>query len=78
MSVPFAGPVAAQLSANAFDESDDKRSLSNAVPEVAEVKQSLGVRRIEIINSQLTPFWRAWLWIGASLLPSSSPTRVLS
>ncbi|GAA5909919.1 hypothetical protein JCM8208_000989 [Rhodotorula glutinis] len=70
MSVPFTGPVSAQLSANPFGESstpDDKRSLSDAVPEVAEVKQSLGVKRIEVINSQLTPFWRAWLWVAVFL-----------
>ncbi|GAA5847838.1 hypothetical protein JCM9279_006659 [Rhodotorula babjevae] len=70
MSVPFSGPVTTQLSANAFGESstpDDKRSLAAAAPEVAEVKQSLGVKRIEIINSQLTPFWRAWLWVAVFL-----------
>lgn len=80
MSVPFVGPAVAQANAPFEGDStpEDKRSLSDVEPQVAEFK-SHGVKRIEAINSQLTTFWRGWLWVGAFavslLLPISSQGR---
>jgi len=76
MSVPFVGPAVAQANVPFEGDStpEDKRSLSDVEPQVAEFK-SHGVKRIEAINSQLTTFWRGWLWVGAfavSLLLSIS------
>ncbi|GAA6052456.1 hypothetical protein JCM3770_001122 [Rhodotorula araucariae] len=35
---------------------------------IGSLNQSLGVKRMEAINSQLTPFWRCWLWTAIFLL----------
>ncbi|BGP45661.1 ferrioxamine B transporter [Rhodotorula kratochvilovae] len=70
MSAPFAAPGVAHV-LDDVQSSDDKRSLSEVAeeqPTAGQINHSLGVKRIEAINSQLTPFWRGWLWASVFLL----------